>query len=84
MDSDGRLASRIYINGRWHTGLGGPHGVINPRTGHVFAEVTQASEAPLHEAASAARDAATAGSAGLAATTACTAWRPTFARRRSI
>ena len=81
MDSDGRLESRIYINGRRHTGLGGPHGVINPRTGHVFAEVTQASEAPLHDAVSADRDAAAAGSA---ATTACTAWRPTFARRRSI
>lgn len=55
--SDNRLESRIFINGRWQTGQAGRREVINPTTGRVFAEVSEASEAQLQEAISAARGA---------------------------
>jgi lactaldehyde dehydrogenase / glycolaldehyde dehydrogenase len=57
MNTDIRLESRIYVNGRWQEGQGGRRQVISPTTGQPFAEVTEATEAQLQEAISAARSA---------------------------
>jgi lactaldehyde dehydrogenase/glycolaldehyde dehydrogenase len=57
MITDIRLESRIYVNGRWQEGQGGRRQVISPTTGQPFAEVTEATEAQLQEAISAARSA---------------------------
>ena len=57
MNTDIRLESRIYVNGRWQEGQGGRRQVISPATGQPFAEVTEATQAQLQEAISAARSA---------------------------
>ena len=57
MNTDIRLESRIYVNGRWQEGQGGRRQVISPTTGQPFAEVTEATQAQLQEAISAARSA---------------------------
>ncbi|MEI6025832.1 MAG: aldehyde dehydrogenase [Betaproteobacteria bacterium] len=57
MNTDIRLEGRIYVNGRWQEGQGGRRQVISPTTGQPFAEVTEATEAQLQEAISAARSA---------------------------
>ena len=57
MNTDIHLESRIYVNGRWQEGQGGRRQVISPTTGQPFAEVTEATEAQLQEAISAARSA---------------------------
>ena len=57
MNTDIRLESRIYVNGRWQEGQGGRRQVISPTTGQPFAAVTEATEAQLQEAISAARSA---------------------------
>jgi lactaldehyde dehydrogenase/glycolaldehyde dehydrogenase len=57
MNTDIRLESRIYVNGRWQEGQGERRQVISPTTGQPFAEVTEATEAQLQEAISAARSA---------------------------
>lgn len=57
METDIRLESRLYVNGRWLVGQGGRREVISPTTGRAFAEVTEASQAQLQEAIVAARGA---------------------------